>query len=133
MAPQVAALCTEKFTAPTTTGRKRKRCTKVDPAEPATANSSHLSLTVNSDSPPSPKRVLLTVFHGSTGAKVPLILNHTDTVQRLKEMVKQEKPNLGDRLHLIYNGKPVEAQQTMAELDVKPGSLFITYQKCVGG
>ncbi|KAI4880201.1 hypothetical protein NFI96_020533 [Prochilodus magdalenae] len=93
---------------------------------------SHVSLGVISD-PSTPARIPLTVTDGSTGKQVSLVLNHSDTVQRLREMFKEARPNLGDNFHLILNGKPVEAQQTMAELGVKPGSLFITYQKCVGG
>lgn len=66
--------------------------------------------------------------------KVPLILNRTDTVKKLKEMFQEiVRPNFGEDLHFAYNGKVVEAQQTMGELGVKTQGHFITYQRCIGG
>ncbi|KAL7841674.1 hypothetical protein SRHO_G00253650 [Serrasalmus rhombeus] len=99
---------------------------------PALRNSSHVFLDVRAPSPP-PQTVKVAFFDGSTSKQVPLILNSTETVQGLMNKLKEQKPDLGDNLHLIYNGKPVEAQQTMAELGVKTGGIFMKFQRCVGG
>ncbi|KAL7855629.1 hypothetical protein AOLI_G00192330 [Acnodon oligacanthus] len=98
----------------------------------ALINSSHVFLHVPTSSP-SPQTVKVAFIDGSSGKQVPLILSSTETVQGLIKKLREQKPDLRDNLHLIYNGKLVEARQTMAELGVKTGGLFMTYQKCVGG
>ncbi|KAL6466597.1 hypothetical protein MHYP_G00244010 [Metynnis hypsauchen] len=98
----------------------------------ALKNSSHVCLDVHTPSP-SPQTVKVAFIDGRSGKQVPLILNINETVQGLMNKLKEQKPDLRDNLHLIYNGKPVEAQQTMAELGVKTGGVFMTFQKCVGG
>lgn len=75
--------------------------------------------------------VHVNIFNGSDGTSITFKLNSTDTIGKLKQELLKKKPEFGG--NLVYNGKPVEAHQTFAELHVKHGATFITYQKCHGG
>lgn len=80
-----------------------------------------------------PKRFLVNIFDGSKAVKVPVTVRSIDTIGKLQQKVLKLRPDLRGCGNLVYNGKPVQKQQTLSELQVKPGATFITYQKCIGG
>ncbi|KAG7314270.1 hypothetical protein KOW79_022766 [Hemibagrus wyckioides] len=82
---------------------------------------------------PQPENVDLRVFDGSNGSSIPFTLKSTDTTDTLIKQYLQMKPELTGNLHLAYNGKRVSKHKSLRELGVKPGAMFITYQKCTGG
>ncbi|KAI7811155.1 hypothetical protein IRJ41_010995 [Triplophysa rosa] len=106
------------------------------PLHPAFENTTHGVLTVHElivlDSP-IPDPVHVNILNGSDGTSVPFKMKSNDTIEKLKHKYLNMKPDFGRTLDLAYNGKPVKAHQTMAELQVKPGTTFITYQRCRGG
>ncbi|TRY54381.1 hypothetical protein DNTS_031394 [Danionella cerebrum] len=117
-----------------------RQCPKGDPVDSvpipfheALKNISHITL--QKPEPPSPplKSFEVSVFDGSTGKSVYVKVKSTDTIAKLQQKFLQHKPDLVSSLNLAYNGKPVQLQQTMCELQVKPGSMFITYRMCPGG
>lgn len=72
------------------------------------------------------------IFNGSK--VIQITVKCDDTIGKLQqELLKLLKPNLGNDLNLVFNGKLVQQQQTMSELQVKPGATFLTVQKCHGG
>ncbi|KAG7458548.1 hypothetical protein MATL_G00221690 [Megalops atlanticus] len=73
------------------------------------------------------------VFDTSSGRKVSMSLERSDTVGKLKKMFLQEQPDLKGSLKLACNGKPVWEYQTLAELRVKEGVTFFTYLRSHGG
>ncbi|KAK2865900.1 hypothetical protein Q7C36_001956 [Tachysurus vachellii] len=82
---------------------------------------------------PQPENFDVKVFDGSNGSGIPFTINITDTTDTLIKMYHEKKPELQGNLHLAYNGKQVPKHKSMKELGVKPGAMFITYQKCTGG
>ncbi|RXN12664.1 GTPase IMAP family member 8-like protein [Labeo rohita] len=78
------------------------------------------------------KRFSVSVFNGSNGIKVSVTVCRTDTIGKLQQTVLQLRPDFIECGNLAYNGKPVQLHQTLSELQVKPGAVFITYQKCHG-
>ncbi|KAI7810730.1 hypothetical protein IRJ41_005911 [Triplophysa rosa] len=120
-----------------------RQCVKGDPQHfqpiplhPAYGNTTHSVLTVHEpivlDSPTSgPVRVK--IFNASDGTSISFEMNSTDTTGKLKQELLKKKPDFGGNFGLVYNGKPVEAHQTLDELQVKHGATFITYQRCKGG
>lgn len=92
----------------------------------------HTTLQVYKDAPlPDPFNVK--VFDPSKNINIPFILKSTDTAAHLIKKYLQMKPELKGSLNLAYNGKQVSAMKTMCELGVKPGDVFITFQRCSGG
>lgn len=82
---------------------------------------------------PQPENMDLSVLDGFNGTRTPLSLRSTDTTDMLIERYLQVKPRLGGELHLVFNGKLLPKARSLGELGVKPGAVFITYQKCTGG
>ncbi|KAK2865899.1 hypothetical protein Q7C36_001955 [Tachysurus vachellii] len=82
---------------------------------------------------PQPENFDVKVFDGSNGSSIPVTIKSTDTTDTLIKMYRQMNPKLQGNLHLAYNGKHVPKHKSMRELGVKPGAMFITYQKCTGG
>ncbi|GAA6082337.1 uncharacterized protein si:ch211-217k17.11 isoform X1 [Tachysurus ichikawai] len=78
---------------------------------------------------PQPENFDVKVFDGSNGSSIPFTIKSTDTTDTLIKMYRQMNP----KMDLAYNGKQVPAHKSMRELGVKPGAMFITYQKCTGG
>jgi len=72
-------------------------------------------------------------LNGFNGGKITVRMKSSDTIGKLQKKVQKLRPDLRGCGNLVYNGKPVEPQQTLAELQVKPGATFITFQKCHGG
>ncbi|KAA0722043.1 hypothetical protein E1301_Tti012117 [Triplophysa tibetana] len=106
------------------------------PFHPTFKNTIHSVLTVRESiglNSPIAGPVDVNIFNGSDGTSVPLKMENTDTVGKLMEIFLRMKPDFKGTVDLAYNGKPVKAHQTMAELQVKPGTTFITYQRCIGG
>ncbi|KAA0722044.1 hypothetical protein E1301_Tti012118 [Triplophysa tibetana] len=104
------------------------------PFHPAFANTTHGVLMVKEpivlDSPTSGP-VHVNILNGSNGTRITFKLNSSDTIGKLKQELLNKQPEFGG--NLVFNGKPVEAHQTLGELQVKHGATFITYQKCHGG
>ncbi len=117
-----------------------RQCVKGDPKDTLPVpfhapleNTTHTSLQVQGPVSPGPKRIPVNIFNGSNGMKIPVTVRSTDTIEKLQQKVLKLRPDLGASLNLVYNGKPVQLHQTLSELQVKPGAMFITYQKCHGG
>ncbi|ROL46566.1 hypothetical protein DPX16_21750 [Anabarilius grahami] len=117
-----------------------RQCVKGDPRDTVPIpyhepleKSTHTILQVQGPVSPVPKRLLVNIFNGSKGVKVPVTVRSTDTIGKLQQKALKFKPELGGCENLVYNGKPVLQHQTLSELQVKPGATFITYQKCHGG
>ncbi|KAB5518259.1 hypothetical protein PHYPO_G00163670 [Pangasianodon hypophthalmus] len=99
------------------------------------SHTTHSFLKVCDDAPgsPQPEKIDVTVFDPSKNIRIPFTLKSTDTTDMLNEKYLQMRPELVGTLNLAYNGKPVPGQKTLRELGVKPGAVFITFQRCVGG
>ncbi|KAB5518260.1 hypothetical protein PHYPO_G00163690 [Pangasianodon hypophthalmus] len=99
------------------------------------SHTTHSFLKVCDDAPgsPQPEKIDVTVFDPSKNIRIPFILKSTDTTDRLIRKYLQMRPKLVGTLNLAYNGKPVPGQKTLRELGVKPGAVFITFQRCFGG
>ncbi|RAM39556.1 hypothetical protein DOZ52_28595, partial [Enterobacter hormaechei] len=117
-----------------------RQCVKGDPKDTVPVpyheplkKSTHTVLQVQGPVSPGPERLLVNIFNGSDGKKVPVMVRSTDTIGKLQQEALKLKPELGAIPNLVYNGKPVQLHQTLSELQVKPGATFITYQKCRGG
>ncbi|XP_077102063.1 uncharacterized protein LOC143753549 [Siphateles boraxobius] len=112
-----------------------RQCVKgdTDPLPEPFGNATHTVLRAQKQISSGPKRFLVNIFDGSKGVKVAVSVRSIDTIGKLQQKVRKLKPELGGCGNLVYNGKPVQLQQTLSELQVKPGAMFITYQKCVGG
>ncbi|KAG7458547.1 hypothetical protein MATL_G00221680 [Megalops atlanticus] len=95
--------------------------------------STHASLFPVTEACTPPGPITVHVLDGSSGRKVSMSLERSDTIGKLQKMFLQERPDLARSLNLACNGKPVLEHQTLAELRVKEGVTFITFQKCVGG
>ncbi|KAI1887594.1 hypothetical protein AGOR_G00191910 [Albula goreensis] len=70
------------------------------------------------------------VFQNNTHATLQA---RSDTVETLKKMFLQERPDLTSKLNLACNGKPALDHQTLAELQLNETAMFVTYKKCIGG
>ncbi|KAL2077019.1 hypothetical protein ACEWY4_026523 [Coilia grayii] len=104
------------------------------PLHPGLERSTHVSLGVVTPTPtPPPATIHLSVINGSNGKTTQLKLKSGDTIGKLKRKYLQLCPEMCDRLNLVCNGKPVQDQQSLAELGVKPGATFVTFQRCTGG
>ncbi|MCI4385686.1 hypothetical protein PGIGA_G00053600 [Pangasianodon gigas] len=66
-----------------------------------------------------PDNIDLKVFDPSTNSQIQFILKSTDTPYTLTKKYLQMRPELGENLHLAYNGNPVTAQKSLRELGVK--------------
>ncbi|XDV15692.1 hypothetical protein PO909_015722 [Leuciscus waleckii] len=116
------------------------QCVKGDPKgtvpvpyhEPC-GNAIHAALRVQKPFSTNSKSFSVNFFNGSNGVSVSVVMKSTDTIGKLLQKVLKLNPDFGANLNLLYNGKPVQLQQTLSELQVKPGATFITYQKCTGG
>ncbi len=114
------------------------QCVKEDPRdtfhEPM-KQTTHTVLQVQDSelSSPGPNCFSVCIFNGSNGMNIPVTVRSTYSVRRLQQKVLKLRPDLGASLDLVYNGKPVQLHQRLSELQVKPGAMFITYQKCHGG
>lgn len=113
---------------------KPKVCVQ-DEFHPQFSHTTHTSLQVCDNAPesPLPDSIEVKVFDPSKNISVPIILKSTDTTEHLMKKYLQFRPELVGSLHLAYNGKRVSAKKTMGELGVKPGAMFITFQRCIGG
>lgn len=98
---------------------------------PAFKNTTHSVLTLHE--PVGLDSGYVNILNGSDGTSVSFKLISTDTIGKLKQEFLKMKPDFKGSLNLAYNGKPVKAHQTMAELRVKSGTNFITFQRCHGG
>lgn len=104
-----------------------------DPIPEPLEKATHTVLRVQKPVSSGPKRFSVNIFDGSKGVKVPVTVRSIDTIGKLQQKIRKLKPDLRGCGNLVYNGKPVQQQQTLSELQVKPGATFITYQKCHGG
>ncbi|XP_056312474.1 uncharacterized protein zgc:194101 [Danio aesculapii] len=96
-------------------------------------STSHAVLQVEKPVAPVPKSFSVNIFDGSKGKKIPVMVKSTDTIGKLQKKAQKLKPDLVGCGNLTFNGKPVQLQQKLRDLQVKPGATFITYQKCHGG
>ncbi|XP_053475157.1 uncharacterized protein LOC128604233 [Ictalurus furcatus] len=102
---------------------------------PEFGQTTHSFLKVYDDAPGSPQPDILDVlvFDPSKNINIPVNLKITDTVDALIKKYLQMRPELGKELHLAFNGKSVAAHAILRDLGVKPGAVFITFQRCRGG
>ncbi|KAG1956062.1 hypothetical protein F2P79_007943 [Pimephales promelas] len=112
-----------------------RQCVKgdADPLPEPLGKATHTVLQAQKPLSSGPKRFLVNIFDASKVSKVPVTARSMDTIGKLQKKVQKLRPDLRGCGNLVYNGKPVEPQQTLAELQVKPGATFITYHKCHGG
>ncbi|CAM4473267.1 hypothetical protein PO909_015721 [Leuciscus waleckii] len=111
-----------------------RECVKGDPEplpEPL-GKATHTVLQAQEPVSSGPKRFLVNIVDGN-GVKVPVTVRSIDTIGKLQQKFLKLRPDLRGCGNLLSNGKPVQKQQTLSELQVKPGATFITYQKCTGG
>ncbi|KTG40140.1 hypothetical protein cypCar_00019744 [Cyprinus carpio] len=108
-----------------------RQCVKEDPKDTvlheSLKNTTHTFLQVH------PQWISVNVFNGSNGVVVPVTVCSIDTISKLQQEVLKQRPDFVGCGSLVYNGKPVELHKTLSELQVKPGAMLITYQKCKGG
>ncbi|KAF4071275.1 hypothetical protein AMELA_G00271350 [Ameiurus melas] len=99
------------------------------------SHTTHSFLKVRDDAPgsPQPDNFDVLVFNPSKNINIPINLKSTDTADTLIKKYQQTRPELGKDLRLAFNGKPVEAHAILRDLGVKPGAMFITFQRCHGG
>uniref|UniRef100_A0A672M9B8 Ubiquitin-like domain-containing protein n=1 Tax=Sinocyclocheilus grahami TaxID=75366 RepID=A0A672M9B8_SINGR len=118
-----------------------KQCVKGDPKHPKgdpvplpepLEKTTHAVLQVQRPVSPGPKRFSVNVLNGSDGMKISVTVRSIDTIRKLQQKVLKLRPDLGCG-NLAYNGKPVQPHKKLSELQVKPGAMFVTYQKCHGG
>ncbi|KAK7165774.1 hypothetical protein R3I93_005756 [Phoxinus phoxinus] len=117
-----------------------RQCVRGDPKntvpvpyhEPC-GNATHTVLRVQEPVSTDSEPFTVNIFNGSNGVRVSVGMKSTDTIGKLQQKVLKRNPDFGANPNLLYNGKPVQLQQTLSELQVKPGATFITYQKCIGG
>lgn len=117
------------------------QCVKGDPQHtkpipyPALRDATHGVLTVQDLTDSTTSGLMhVNIRSGFNGTSVPFQLNITDTVGKLKQQFLQTtKPDFKGNLDLVYNGKPVEAHQTLAELELKQGAAFLILHRCHGG
>ncbi len=95
-------------------------------------NTTHAVLQVQEPVSPGPKSFAVNVLNGSDGVKISVTVRSIDTIAKLQQKVLKLRPELGCG-NLAYNGKPVRPHKKLSELQVKPGAMFVTYRKCVGG
>ncbi|XP_017316541.1 uncharacterized protein LOC108260624 [Ictalurus punctatus] len=102
---------------------------------PQLGQTTHSFLKVYDDAPgsPQPDNIDVKVFDPSKNTNIPIDLKITDTVDTLIKKYLQMRPELGNNLRLAFNGKPVAAHAILRDLGVKPGAVFITFQRCRGG
>ncbi|KAM9449701.1 uncharacterized protein Hap1MRO34_022193 isoform 2-T2 [Clarias gariepinus] len=88
-------------------------------------SSTHTSLQVCTDAAgsPLPECFDVQVFDPSKNTRTMINLKSTDTADTLLEKYP----------HLALNGKPVPQLTPLRDLGVKPGAVFITFQRCIGG
>ncbi|XP_056312473.1 uncharacterized protein si:ch211-217k17.12 [Danio aesculapii] len=91
-------------------------------------NTSHAVLQAQGPVSPPPKSFTVFIINGSKGSKIPVKVRGSYTVAKLLL-----KALMGKDLNLIFNGKPVQPNQMLCDLQVKAGATFMTYQKCHGG
>ncbi|KAF7687019.1 hypothetical protein C0J45_22322 [Silurus meridionalis] len=98
-------------------------------------HTTHSVLQVCYDAPDSPRAgvIKVQVFDPSKDLRIPLTVKSTDSAATLIKKCLEQRPDLGETLNLVYNGKPVPLCKSLGELGVKSGAMFITYQKCFGG
>lgn len=139
MATVIQAAPAPIFLQPETCGPKQ--CVKGDPKHPRgdpvpfpepLGNTTHAVLQLQEPVSPGLKRFPVNVFNGSDGTKISVTVRSIDTIAKLQQKVLKLRPELRSG-HLSYNGKPVQPHKKLSELQVKPGAVFITYQKCHGG
>lgn len=95
-------------------------------------NTTHAVLKVKKPVSPGPKSFAVDVLNGSDGMKISVTVRSIDTIGKLQQKVLKLRPELGCG-NLAYNGKPVQPHKKLSELQVKPGAMFVTYRKCIGG
>uniref|UniRef100_A0A9J7YPS0 Ubiquitin-like domain-containing protein n=1 Tax=Cyprinus carpio carpio TaxID=630221 RepID=A0A9J7YPS0_CYPCA len=119
-----------------------KQCVTGDPKHPKgdpvplpepLGNNTHAVLQVQEPVSPGLKSFPVNVFNGSNGMKISVTVRSIDTIAKLQKKVQKLKPELIGCGNLVYNGKPVQLQKKLSELQVKPEATFIIYQKCYGG
>ncbi|NP_001373556.1 uncharacterized protein LOC559555 [Danio rerio] len=96
---------------------------------PHLENTSHAVLQAQGPVSPAPKSFTVFIINGSRGSKIPVKVRSSYTVAKMLLKALMVKTDL----NLIFNGKPVQPNQMLCDLQVKPGATFITYQKCHGG
>ncbi|NP_001122275.1 uncharacterized protein LOC798684 [Danio rerio] len=96
-------------------------------------STSHAVLQVEKPVSPGPKSFFVNIFDGSKGKKITVKIRSTDTIGKLQKKAEKLKPDFVGCGNLTFNGKPVQLQQKLCDLQVEPGATFITYQKCHGG
>uniref|UniRef100_A0AAY4AA93 Ubiquitin-like domain-containing protein n=1 Tax=Denticeps clupeoides TaxID=299321 RepID=A0AAY4AA93_9TELE len=77
--------------------------------------------------------IWVSVWNGSDGRVSHLKLKSIDTIGKLKKKFLKMNPSMHGSLNLAYNGKPVPAEKSLGELNVKSGSKFVIFQRCPGG
>ncbi|XP_076876383.1 uncharacterized protein LOC143525845 [Brachyhypopomus gauderio] len=95
-------------------------------------HSSHIELSCNGADSPVSGPITIKVFDSSSGTQIPLSLESTDTIERLKQKLKEQKLKMED-MDLVYNGVIVQGPQTLLELRVMPGACFLPVYRCRGG
>lgn len=117
-----------------------RQCVKGDPKDVLPVpyhselkNTIHARVKVNEPQSSVPGPIYVNIFDGSKGTSVGLKLNSGDTIGKLKQEYVKMKQGSAETLNLVYNGKPVGENQTLAELQVKHGATFVIFYRCPGG
>lgn len=87
-------------------------------------NTCHANLQIQRPVSQAPKTNVF-IIKGRVGNRA-VTVNITDTIEEILQ-----NNNLGI-LNLVYNGKPVQPNEKLCDLQVKPGATFISYQICHG-